>query len=200
MRAIVNFSTTKYLPGQERLKMSLELHSQNIPHFMYYSNSDYSGRNMYMFKPRCIEKLADLGYTSILWLDASMVCIRDTTPLFEYIEKKGYFFQYSGWKNKPWTNERARRYFGTDEGRMMSSGVLGLDLKRSISREFFSYWDRSAKDGIFYGSHSNHRHDQTAASLIAHKLGMSLTPNNTFWNYGKEPKHNKIILLADGIC
>lgn len=196
MRAVCNLSTPKYYAGQKRLIASIP---ENIDCIWCESDEEYTGDKMYTFKPETIQHTRDKSYTSILWLDASMIAIKDISPIFDHIEKHGYFFQDSEWLNKQWTNARAKEYFGTDEGRMLSSGVLGLDFTNSVACQFFDEWKRAADDGIFNGSHKDHRHDQTAASIIAHKLGMNLTPNNSLWNYGKEPFHNDILILADGI-
>lgn len=202
-RCVVNLSTEKYWAGQDRLK-------QSIPNYdiLTYQTEAQVGSplhkdNNYAFKPYTFIKAYELGYRQILWLDASMLPIADLQPIFDIIDKDGYFFQDSGWPNSRWTNEKAKEYFGTDEGQMLSSGVLGLDLTNPLAYQFFDEWTQAMRDGIFNGDWLSHRHDQTAASLIAHKLGMKLQDGNTFFVYGKEDEptiSDKTVLLADGIC
>lgn len=201
MKAVVNVSTQKYRNGQERLYNSLKQYPVSL---LFFHGEKEIGclphsQSMYGFKPYAMELARNAGATSVLWLDASMVAIKDISPIFDHIEKHGYFFQDSGWMNNQWTNDATFDYFDTDAGPMMSTGVLGLDFNNKLAIQFFEYWMQSCKDGIFNGSHTNHRHDQTCASIIAHKLRMGLTENNTYWNYGKYPFHENIVILADGI-
>lgn len=159
--------------------------------------------SMYGFKPMAFLKAFAMGYTSVLWLDASILVIKDLEPIFHIIEKDGYFFQDSGWMNKQWCNARAKDYFGTDAGEMLSSGVLGINLRSEIGLKFFAEWYVAMRSGIFNGSHDDHRHDQLCASIIAHKLGMKLQEGNTFFIYGKpgDPRiKENTLALADGIC
>jgi len=202
-RCVVNLSTEKYWAGQERLAKSITAY----PVLMYRSEAEVGApphkENNYAFKPYSFIKAYEAGFRQILWLDASIRAIKDIKPIFDIIDKDGYFFQDSGWPNSRWTNDRALKYFGTNEGEMLSSGVLGLDLDNPLAYQFFDQWTQAMRDGIFNGDWENHRHDQCAASLIAHKLGMKLQDGNTFFVYGKEDEptiSDKTVLLADGIC
>jgi hypothetical protein len=206
-RCIVNVSTEKYWPGQTRLIKSIHEHSPNIDILTWGSESEVGAElhemNNYSFKPMAIIKAYQLGYKQFLWLDASMNIIKDLSPIFDIIDKDGYFFVDSGWLNNRWTNDKAIEYFGTNEGEMLSSGILGLDLTNETAYKFFDLWTQSMRDGIFNGSWQNFRHDQSCASLIAHKMGLKYQPANTFMVYGLP--NNKFIseqtiALADGIC
>lgn len=205
MRAIVNLSTKKYWPGQNRLIESLK-DKTDATLFMFRSEEEVGAplhsENPYAFKIYAIEKVLRAGFEQILWLDASMYILKDLTPLFEHIEREGYFFQYSGWDNSQWTDERALEYFLTNEGKMFATGCFGLDFTNTLAIEFFKRWEQSMLHGMFKGSHEDHRHDQTCASIIAYQMGLKLSPNHTFWQYGKadeKPIHENILLIADGI-
>lgn len=205
-RAIVNLSTERYWPGQERLVKSLK-GKTDASVLTFRDESEISAephkRNNYSFKPMAILKAYQIGYRQILWLDASMNIIKDLAPVFDIIDKEGYFFADSGWPNSRWTNDAAKEYFGTNEGEMLSSGFLGLDLDNETAYRFFDLWTQAMRDGIFNGDWSNHRHDQTCASIIAHKMGMKLQDANTFMVYGEEDNKfitDKTVALADGIC
>ena len=205
-RCVINLSTEKYWKGQDRLVKSIYKYSDYV--VFAYSNVEDVGapphkENNYAFKPYSFIKAYEMGHRQILWLDASIRAIKGIKPIFDIIDKDGYFFQNSGWINSRWTNDRALEYFGTNEGEMLSSGVLGLDLDSEIGYKFFDQWTQAMRDGIFNGDWDNHRHDQTCASLIAYKLGMKLQDGNTFFVYGKEDEptiSDKTVLLADGIC
>lgn len=202
-RIAINFSTSKYWLGQDRLAKTIK----NKSEFLSFRNESeinchLHSEMMYGFKPASFLKAKELGYSTVLWLDASMYVLKDLSPLFDHIEKYGYFFQDSGWYNKDWTSLSATEYFGTDKGKMISAGVIGLDLNNQEAIEFLTLWNKSMLDGMFNGSHENYRHDQTAASLIIQNMGLAITPNNTFWQYGlPEDKtiHDNILIIANGI-
>lgn len=205
-RCIINVSTQKYWKGQDRLIDTLK-GKTDADLLMFRSEQEVMAKPhsemMYSFKPRAFVKAQDLGYTSLLWLDASMYAIKDLNPLFEHIEQHGYFFQNSGWKNSDFYNSKARRYYGEPHGDMISSGVLGLSLTNPDSKEFLFRWFRDMTYGMFNGSHSDWRHDQSSASLTIQSLGLTITENNTFWQYGKPdepPLHENILIVANGIC
>lgn len=202
-RCVVNLSTEKYRSGQERLVKSIN----GYDILTYRSESEVGAplhkENNYAFKVYSIIKAINEGYSQILWLDASIRAIKDITPIFDCIDKDGYFFQDSGWPNSRWTTDKAKEYFGHNDGQMLSSGVLGLDITHSLAYKFFDLWSTSMLDGMFNGNWDNYRHDQTCASLIAHNLGMKLQDGNTFFVYGKDDEttiSDKTVLLADGIC
>lgn len=203
---IVNLSTERYWPGQLRLTESLRnntdatvltfQHEHEVGAYLH-------GVSNYGFKPLSFLAAHNAGYRYILWLDASMNVIRPLDPIFAIIAEDGYFFQDSGWMNKRWTNYNAYKYFGHSDGMMLSSGVLGLDMDSEIGIAFFTRWLQAMRDGVFNGDWADHRHDQCAASLIAHELNMKLQTGNTFFVYGKEDEptiSDKTLILADGIA
>lgn len=204
-RCVVNVSTDKYHRGQNRLHDSLQ--GRTDATILLFDSEESVGAephevNNYSFKPMAMIKAYEKGFRQVLWLDASMLVIKDLEPIFALIEKDGYFFQDSGWPNSRWTTSEAKEYFGTDEGPMLSSGVLGLDLDSEIGYKFFDLWTQAMRDGMFNGDWDEYRHDQSAASLIAYKLGMKLQTANTFFVYGTEGNEfilDETILLADGI-
>jgi hypothetical protein len=204
-RCIVNVSTDKYRKGQKRLATSLR-NNTNATVLLFESEEEVGAaphaEMNYSFKPMAMIKAYEAGYRQILWLDASMRAIKNIDVIFDIIERDGYFFQDSGWMNSRWTTPEAKEYFGTDEGEMLSSGVLGLDLDSEIGYKFFDAWTQAMRDGMFNGSWETTRHDQTCASLIAYKMNLKLQPGNTFFVYGKDDEptiSEQTVLLADGI-
>src|SRR5271157_2718391 len=146
----------------------------------------------FAFKPHAIQAALDCGFTSIMWMDASVVPLRSTAPLWELIEKQGYWFSgnLKGWNCGQWTCDAALPLLGLSrvdafEIPQMAATAFGLDFTHAIARAFFNEYMRFAKNGAFVGPFGNflheasqdervmgHRHDQTAASVIAHRLGM----------------------------
>jgi len=204
-KAIINVSNDKYRKGQDRLEQSLQGNT-DADILMFKSEQEVGAlphsESMYGFKPMAFQKAYDIGYRKILWLDASMYVIKNLEPIFDEIDKKGYFFQDSGWFNRQWTNQETIYYFGTDKGKMISSGVLGLDMNTEQGYKFYEQWVTAMKKGLFNGSHDNHRHDQSSASLIIEKMGLEISENNYLWQYGQiteEPIHENILIIANGI-
>jgi hypothetical protein len=58
----------------------------------------YAGVPM-SFKVFMMQEAEQLGFNTILWLDASMYPLKDLTPLFEHIEQRGYLLH--GWPSNP---------------------------------------------------------------------------------------------------
>lgn len=204
-RVVVNLSTGKYIPEQARLVQSvLDVGGVNI--LAYKSEAEIGApshhESPYAFKLYAMREAVNMGYRYILWLDASMLCIAPLDPVFDIIEQDGYFFQDSGWGNARWTPQYALEYFGTNEGVMFSSGFLGLDMESEVGQEFFAKLVQAERDGMFRGSWEDYRHDQSAGSLIAYKMGLKLQPPNTWFVYGKlgqAPIVENTVCLADGI-
>lgn len=204
-RAIVNVSTLKYTKGQYRLKESLEDRTDASIHFFQSEsqvNAPSHSANKYAFKPCAIDLMKRMGYESVLWLDASMLVIKDIDPIFKHVEKRGYFAQDSGWMNDRWTTPEQKEYFGTDEGKMVSSGVLGLSFNSHIAIEFQKRWHKAMEKGMFHFNHDVSRQDQSCASLIIEQLKMDITPNETYWKYGtpEQDYPENILMIANGIC
>jgi hypothetical protein len=91
--------------------------------------------------------------------------------------------------------------------------AFGLDMRHQIARDFLAEWKRLAENGSFRGPRNNfqgesgmlagvpdrrvegHRHDQTAASVIAHRLGMKLTRPPDWIVDRHEPTPNSILAI-----
>ena len=177
----------KYINGQKRLADSFWLHHpiescvDGIMFSSFQSESQLGSpshkENPYAFKIYALEKMKDLGYDQVLWLDSSIVFVKHSKPIFDWIEDKGFFFEEAGHWAGSWCNERTLEYFGINREEamkmpMFSAGFTGLDFSKSKSVEFFQRWKQSMLDGQFLGDWSNHRHDMTCASIIANQMDM----------------------------
>ena len=139
---------------------------------------------------------------TLLWCDASIVPLRPLAPLWDLIETQGYWLSANlphgetarAWTCGEWTADSALEPLGiTREEAFQIPHIIGtafgLDLRHEIARAFLAEYLRLAQDGTaFRGPWNNvglrasqdprvlgHRHDQTAASVIAWRLGMRLT-------------------------
>lgn len=176
-RCIVNLATGKYIEGQYRLR-----HSITSNDFISFQSESEVGapphhENPYAFKVYAIEKVRDMGYDQILWLDASIYAVKDITPVWDWLDKHDIFMEEAGHWAGTWSPQYVLDYFNTtkDEAMkmpMFSAGFLGLDFRKEISREFFARWKNAMLAGMFKGSWDITRHDMVCASIIANQMGL----------------------------
>lgn len=217
---IINFVNyaRNYLDGQKRLKKSLKRCAPDID-FLYWTDEKELGCPQhkdvpYAFKPYAFKRAREYGYDVILWVDASIYAIKSLEPIFEYIELNGYYFEKAlpkFWTGE-WSSDIALKNLGVTRQEAMgikevAATVMGFDFRSDIANSFFCNWFRFANDGeTFVGDWTNerqqissdprvkgHRHDQTVASILAHKMGIKLLEHHTF--FGPNPG-GKICLIC----
>ena len=183
-RAIVNLvnGNGNYLNAQIRLEHSAYNNADKSFDFICFQNESQVNApahhdNPYAFKIYAIEKLREMGYTEIFWMDASLVMVSDFSPIWEWIWQKGFFFEEAGHWAGSWCNQDTLNYFGITREQamtmpMFAAGYCGFDFKNGLAQEFFAEWKESMLNGCFRGSWTDHRHDMTCASIIAHKHDM----------------------------
>lgn len=210
-RVILNFASGGWYPrGQERLIKSL-LAIHTTIHGWFTASEMAMGcpthqEAPYAFKPAMFEMARQRGFRSALWCDAAVWAIKPLEPIFEYIERVGHVLFFNGMVGN-WSTDRALESFGIDRNTAMDINeiagcCLGLDFKSERSLEFLRIWLEKSRDGkTFPGAWSNeykecsqdprcrgHRHDQTAASIIAWRLGMEkIVGHETFFQYYENP-------------
>lgn len=228
-RTIVNVATGRYLAGQQRLLAWCMEHSEAL---RYWDHIPENWRPHelfpYAFKAYALQDAIRHGATSLLWCDSSVVPIGDLGPLWERIEREGYWLGYNGWrndawpgyKNGEWTRLEALPYLfpGYDDPRCVNdridhvmATVFGINVLNPIGEAFFLEYLRLASETpAFCGPWTGpvgvkHRHDQTAASVIAWRLGMKLTiPPDVIaykeWDTvpGYAGRNESTVLLVDG--
>lgn len=177
---VVNFSTEGYLKGQQRLAASL-----SCKKLMFNSYGQIGSRthkeSPYEFKVASFER----GFERddiVVWLDSSLYQVGDINKIERIILEKGYWFEEAGHYTARWTNDFQREYFKLTEQEMIqgpggmtlfSAGYMGLDSRSVIAMEFFRQWKAAGQAGAFKGSWETSRHEMTAASIIAQRLGMT---------------------------
>lgn len=187
---IVNFSTDAYKRPAARLEHSLQGHK----YLMFKSYDDIGSpthqQSPYEFKIHAI-RAASVFDPVVLWCDSSLWRVGDVKVIEDLILKDGYFMSEAGAWVGQWTNPETKKYFNLteEEGRvpggmcMFSAGLLGLDMNSKVAQDFFTQWQDSAKAGCFSGSWNNHRHDQSAGSIIASRLGMKYQRGGQHMSY-----------------
>lgn len=149
----------------------------------------------FAFKPFCFLEAEGQGYKAALWMDASIVLKKPLGRLFEIIENTGYLFFKNSHSVGEYCKDEALDTLKITRGNSFQipscvGGVLGLDLSCEKSGRFLRKWKELAVDGVTFpgpkwsgvrgwpqtaSQHpavKGHRHEQTAASVLAHQLGM----------------------------
>jgi len=210
-RAVVNAHNNKgwYSKGQERLRKSLNGHDEALCFYLNFPNDLFSKSNGYNVKPSALYEAAKT-HSQLLWLDCSCWVIKDLQPIWDIVDKQGYYFINSGFYCSNYCNDTSLKYFGItrDEAEkivMISSGCFAIDLKTEKGALIYQIFIQSAIDNIFdNGTGSKdpryiaHRHDQSALSIILHKLGCSIE-NPDLAQYkliDQTPTNSACILMA----
>lgn len=108
----------------------------------------------YAFKAYALKDVAH-DADLLLWADASILPIRSLEPLWERIERDGYWFANNGWRNDQWTADSAYPDLFPDDtydvARAVNSHIphvvatsFGLNVKSEIGREFLNEYYRLA--------------------------------------------------------
>ena len=215
-KCIVNFAKGGWYPaGQRRLRESLVENDFDGDIFTFHSESELGPdcpshqEAPYAFKPFALKWAFEHGYDHVIWTDASVWAIRPIEPMFEHIEKHGWMFFLNTCTGN-WTSDACLKSFSIDREQAMNIQMLmgicmGWNLTHPLCRSFLNVWLEKAVDHVtFPGSWTNkhhevssdprvygHRHDQSAASIIAWRLGMNLiVPHETYFEYYRHPNPN----------
>lgn len=242
-RCVVNVATTpQYQRGQDRLMAALRntgsISFGPLP-VAWPTHRD----KPYAFKAYALKE-ASKHAELLLWCDSCILPIRSLEPLWERIERDGYWFSRNGWSNYEWTAEEAYPDLFTDpkwggreaigpppqrwleDAKNINRGIehvvataFGLSMRHPKGRAFLDeYYRLASETRAFCGPWWNlnhkdcptskttvcgpsdvrgHRHDQTAASVIAWRLGFELTSAPNIFAY-KGGETEQTILVADG--
>lgn len=240
-RAAVNVSTgTNYRALQGRLNQKLSEYGNCAIHLWSepLPKSWTPHKELpYAFKAHALSSVeTDL----ILWLDSSILPLRSLDPVWQEIERVGYFIPANpGMWNYEWTAESAyddlfagiSREAAIGLNRKVphcSSAAFGFNLQSWIGKKAFDEFCRLAHTRAFCGPWANengpdrdryqldylrelyptapcgppevrgHRHDQTALSVIAWRLGMKL--DTTLYAHSNgTPNPGEEVVLYHGI-
>lgn len=169
----------------------------------------------YAFKVYAILEAIQRGYQQVIWADASILPIRDLDPVWHLLETRGYWIS----ENPPgtcgeWTSDAALPLLGINREQAFQipqvvGTAFGLNLDFTIARDFFRNLRDIEQTEAFCGPWVNdqqqasqdsrvlgHRHDQTAMSVIAHRLGMDLTKPPAYIG-GIEQKVDNTVFIID---
>lgn len=192
-RCIVNVSTGLYVKGQMRLLALLNGDAKAFWSDRLPEGCPPHEAVPYAFKAFALKE-ASQQFTSLLWIDAAVLPgDRPLADLWERIEREGYWFSKNGYRNSEWTNHAALTDLGVTAAeneniQHVVATAFGLNIAHPLGRGFIEEYYRLANTRAFCGPWRGgkglqHRHDQTAASVIAHKLGMKLTDPPEWFAY-----------------
>lgn len=151
----------------------------------------------YAAKPKALWHSYKQGAHVAILLDCAFYPIRHIGPLVDHITRTGYYLCKNGANVGEWSSDvclnamgvTREEAFGIEEA---SSYCVGLDFAHDSSIKLAQHWAEAADDHrIIAGRHTSefyegrnaghvstdrrvkgHRHDQTALSILAHRLGM----------------------------
>jgi len=195
--------------GIARIKADLDRHTF-LGDFIYWDKHYPDGfpthqQTPWAFKPFCFYEAQKRGYQLVLWLDASIKIRQPLGSLFELIGQDGYLIFQEDHTVGEYCKDDALIPLGITREDSFSlpccwSCVLGLDLNNQRSAEFLRQWQERSVDGITFAGPKwsgvlgwprtasldprvkGHRYDQTAASVIALKLGMDRWQSKQFFS------------------
>lgn len=153
-RAVVNVASDSWVRGQERLvTFMLASYGEQVrkwtncfppgcpKHRTRGALADLEDRcRPYAFKAYALQDALDRGgFSTLLWCDASIVPVRNLTPLWERIERDGYWIARNGWNNAEWTADAAYpdlfpQYFGKTVDHTELAPEGGLEMARALNQ------------------------------------------------------------------
>ena len=154
---------------------------------------------------------------TLLWADSCIVPHQELTPLWEQIERDGYWISNNGFSNAEWTVPETLPLLGVtaEENEKIPHVVattFGISIDHIVGRTILNEYLRLAMNGSFSGpvrilpgtrstrgdnAVSGHRHDQTALSVIAWELGCKTTNPPAYFAY-RGGETDQTFLVADG--
>lgn len=211
-RCIVSLATknSSYVDGLARLSNSLRDNASGIDFLGFIHEASVGAplhtENNYAFKVYAIQKAIDAGYQSVLWLDASVYAVAPVQPIFDMIERDGYWFEGAGCWLGNWCNDMTLAYYNLDRDSatsipMIQSGFMGFNINKR-GCELFNRLKLACDWGLFNGNWSNddrsqgderclgHRHDQAIMSAIL---------SNYANNFSHEPEYVQYAGIYDKV-
>lgn len=204
---IINLAKNAYYPqAQKRLKESFLSHGYTGDFLFANEESEWGAPSHkdipYAFKSYGFQKAISMGYDRVIWCDSVIHLYNEhsLSRIYDQLDKTGNMIALNAWSTGSWCSDDALKIFGItrDEAFQIPhpmANVLGFDLNFPDSVEFLRQYHMYAQNGAFKGAWTNknnevsldhrvlgHRHDQTAAGVIAWRLGMTLLDDWTSYD------------------
>lgn len=165
---------------QKPIKVNFQLTTDRGIDLIYWKNCLPAGsrshsESPYGFKVHAIKAAYEKGYTTILWLDSPAFAVKeDISPIFEKIEKEGYYAMSHIDPLENWVGDRALKEYAMDRsalvGKNLPSGTCyGFDLLNKETDDLFWLLMKQEEDGLFQSEKVSevgwHRHDEAILAL-----------------------------------
>jgi len=213
-------SLHRHAPGYE-LQAHVNVLPFGAPANVIEDGYDYSG---YTAKPFALAAARNSGADIAVLCDAAFFCLRDIGPLVDHIARNGYYLCRNGNQVGHWSSDRClermnvsrAEAFGIEE---VSSYCVGLNFSDGRCTELLYRWCGYAADRLtFPGPHTaphcdgrnrgfvstdmsvrGHRHDQTALSIVAHRLGLNQLSERPLFTAYKGHESEGTVLVNEGL-
>jgi hypothetical protein len=191
-----------YGAGIDRLESSLKYHGY-LGETMFWKTlpdgcPEHRGDGQYNFKVYALREAQKRGHKVLLWLDSSLYAIRDVMEIFDYIVDHGLFFFRTGYPLSATATDKLLAFAGEKredlvEVNEQATGAVGINLNHLAGQAFLDEWERYMKAGMFGGNRVRDRadstsplfmfsrQDQSAASMIIHKMGIDEIGHERRW-------------------
>lgn len=212
-----------YAAGIDRLERSL--YFEGWAGQMRFWRNDYppncpphGGDAQYNFKPHAFDNVFNDGFKVALWADASFWAVKNPMPIFDYINEFGLYFFKSGYSLAETATDKLLEYAGITRDQLVdvsefATGLVGINIDNPKGKEFFHTWKQYMQDGMFGGNrfHDENdsadprfkfsRQDQSAASMILYKMGITTCGEDRDYQAYKNTNYNpeKLIFFIGGL-
>lgn len=173
------------LSEQESRDIKKEFPKVIFKTFDYSQYPDYfnikNNTGGYAWKPVIFWETLNEYKCKVMWMDAGTLIKTSLEDLKKYICMKGYFWNYSPGTIEEWTHEKTLSYLNVPKKfynyRNLASGAVAVDYNHKEAVGVAREWKDCAMnkecispDG---SDKSNHRQDQSALTILAHKRGLA---------------------------
>jgi hypothetical protein len=213
-RFVVNVAVRgreNYPLGQARLKASLQKsgYDGETLFFDHWPKGSPSHSQVpYAFKYYAMQQAFDRGADLVMWLDAAVVVLRPTAPLWQILKAKGILlFRNRGCPCHRFTAKRTLDKLGCflQEAKgieQVYGGVVGYNRHNSTAMSVFRRMQELSRDSVSFvgGGGSSypefiaHRHDQSCLSIIAHRRKLPKQEPG-YLKYSRDVKPDTILEL-----
>lgn len=168
---------------------------------------EHGGDGQYNFKPFAFREQFSNGYKIVIWCDASLWAVNNITPLLDYVNEHGLYFFKSGYSLAETATDKLLSVAGVYREELydvpeFATGLVGVNIENPKGKEFFTKWEDYRAAGLFGGNRihdlndSQHpkfrfsRQDQSAASMILYKMGITTCGEDRNFQAYKDTGHD----------
>lgn len=212
-----------YVAGIDRLERSLMY--EGWAGDMRFWRNEYpfgcpvhSGDGQYNFKVYAFNEQFLAGRKVVVWADASLWCVKNPMELFDYVNENGLYFFKSGYSLAQTATDKLLEYAQVTRDELVNvsefaTGLIGIHIDNPKGKMFFDMWCQYMRDGMFGGNRIHDlndsedtrflfsRQDQSAASMILYKMGITTAGEDRDYQAYKDTGYNpqKVLFFIGGL-